>query len=406
MLLAMMGLLFVAACAWSTRPLWRGTVNAGQRRRAANVAAYRQRLAEVEADVGAGLVETDTAAGLRSELDARLLLDAQGDEAPAAQTRRNWVMTGLLAVLVFVVAASGYFRDGSWKLDRQIARSPAGGGMDPGAVESMVASLARRLEQEPGDAQGWALLGRSYFVMQRYEGAAKAYAKANQITDHRDPDLLVGEGEALGLASARDLRGRPRELFDAALAIAPNNGKALWYAGMAAAQDGDPATAKAHWVELSRQDLPAELRGVLDERLGELGVAATATTNASPDSPATDVSGDALLIAVRVAPDLKEHVPVDATLFVFAKALEGPPMPLAVFRGSARDLPIEIRLDDSMAMSPAAKLSQFDRWVVTARVSRAGQAKAVSGDLQGSLTAARADLGKSALVLTIDEVVP
>jgi len=419
MLLGLMGLLFVAAIAWMTRPLWRGGVSAGQRRRAANVVVYRQRLAEVEADAAAGLVDADTAAGLRAELDARLLLDTDGTEAPApTTTARSLAVTALLAVLVLGVAVLGYFQDGSWKVDQQIASAPAAGEpQPPGSVDEMVTKLAQRLEKEPGDPQGWALLGRSYFVMQRYDSAAAAYARANELTEHREPDLLVNEGESLALSLDRDLRGRPQQLFEAALAIAPTNGKALWYAGMAAAQDGDSATAKAHWVELSKQDLPAELRTVLDERLVELGAAPT-TATAGPAVPSTlsspDVaeassattSADALLVRVSVAPELQSRIPPDATLFVFAKAQQGPPMPLAVSRGSVGQLPREISLDDSMAMTPAARLTQFDSWIVTARISRAGQALAVSGDLQGSLTAARGDLGKSALVLTIDTVVP
>lgn len=403
---ALMGLLFVLASAWLTRPLWSRGIGARQRRRAANVAAYRQRLLEIEADVGAGLVDADTAGGLRAELDSRLLLDAEGgEEAPTSPSARSLPLTVGLAVLVLGIAAFGYLRQGTWKLDREIASAPLGAGMDGQSVDKMVATLAQKLEQNPGDPQGWALLGRSYFVMQRYEGAAKAYAKANALTENREPELLVGEGEALGLASGRDLRGRPKELFDAALALDPDNGKALWYAGMAAAQGGDADAAKAHWLELSKQDLPPELRAVLAERLAQLGVASRASVQAAPAAASAD-PGEALVVSVSIAAELRDRVSPDSTLFVFAKAQEGPPMPLAVFRGNASELPREIRLDDSMAMSPAAKLSQFDRWVVTARVSRAGQAKAVTGDLQGSLTAARADLGKSALALTIDEVVP
>lgn len=418
MLLALMGLLFVAAIVGMTRPLWRADVSAGQRRRAANVVAYRQRLAEVEADTAAGLIDADTAAGLRAELDARLLLDTDVAETPVATaTKRNLALTAVLGVLVLGVAVAGYFFDGSWKIDQQIASAPAagdGGPVPPGSVDEMDSRLAERLEKDPGDPQGWALLGRSYFVMQRYDAAAAAYARANELTEHREPDLLVNEGESLGLSLDRDLRGRPQQLFEAALAIAPTNGKALWYAGMAAAQDGNSDAAKAHWSELSKQDLPPELRTVLDERLVELGVtpapvAAAAPVPSAPSaagSEAASTSGDALFVQVGIAPELADRIPSDATLFVFAKAQEGPPMPLAVSRGSVGQLPREIRLDDSMAMTPAAKLTQFDRWIVTARISRAGQAMAVSGDLQGSLTAARGDLGKSALVLTIDTVVP
>ncbi|MCC2655117.1 MAG: ccmI [Panacagrimonas sp.] len=401
--LALMVLLTVAASAWLTRPLWRGHVDRGQRRRAANVAAYRQRLAEIQADNDAGLLDADTAASLRGELDARLLRDAEGDEAVGGSTsRRSGALAAALAAVVLAVAAGGYFESGSWKTQQRIAGAPSADG-DGQSVEEMVGRLAQRLEQNPDDPQGWALLGRSYFVMQRYAEAAQAYGRANTLTAQREPQLLVGEGEALGLSQDRDLRGRPRELFDAALAIAPDDGKALWYAGLAAAQAGEPQIAKTHWQALARQELPPDLRAVLDERLRELGAepaaAAPALASAQTDAPV-------LRVAVSLSPTLREQVPADATLYVFAKAAAGPPMPLAVFRGSARDLPREVSLDDSMAMSPAAKLSQFDRWTVTARVTRSGQPQAASGDLQGSLTVARGELGESALALVIGEVVP
>jgi cytochrome c-type biogenesis protein CcmH len=111
-------------------------------------------------------------------------------------------------------------------------------------------------------------------------------------------------------------------------------------------------------------------------------------------------------LAVSLRPELQGQAPGDATLFVFAKAASGPPMPLAVYRGRASELPREVRLDDSMAMMPALKLSGFEQWTVTARVTRAGGVQAMSGDLQGSLTVARKDLGDAALSLVIDQVVP
>lgn len=113
-----------------------------------------------------------------------------------------------------------------------------------------------------------------------------------------------------------------------------------------------------------------------------------------------------LKLAVSLAPELAERLDPQATLFVFARAAEGPPMPLAVYRGKAGELPLAVQLDDSMAMMPTAKLSQFERWIVTARVSRAGQVQALSGDLQGTLTVARDQLGDAAMALVINEVVP
>jgi cytochrome c-type biogenesis protein CcmH len=408
-------LMTLAAIAWLTRPLWRRQVDPGQRRRTANVAAYRQRLAEIQADADAGLLDTDTAASLRGELDARLLRDAEGEDpvvsagTSSAGPRRSGPLTIALVTLVLAIAIGGYWRSGTWNQQQRIAAGPGAAQVTSGeagqpSVEEMVARLEKRLQEQPEDAQGWALLGRTYFVMQRFAEAAQAYGRANALTDQREPVLLVGEGESMALANDRDLRGRPRELFDAALAIAPGDGKALWYAGLAAAQAGEPDVARAHWEALSQQELPPELRTVLDERLLAVGGKPVAAPAAADPVATTD--GPVLKLAVSVSPALREQIPADATLYVFAKAAAGPPMPLAVYRGSARELPREVRLDDSMAMSPAAKLSQFERWTVTARVTRSGQPQAASGDLQGSLTVARGELGNSALELVIGEVVP
>ena len=408
MVLALMAVLAMATAAWMTRPLWRNNVDAGQRRRAANVAAYRQRLAELEADAAAGLVDAGTAAGLRAELDARLLYDAELAETAPRQTKPAWIMGGLLGLAIAALATLGYVRSGTWKMQQQIAAAPAEKSASPVAaqdsVENMMLGLQQRLREQPGDVNGWALLGRSMFSLERYQEAAEAFAKANALTGEQEPDLLVDEGEARGFQN-RDLSGLPQQRFEAALKLEPQHAKGLWYAGMAAEQNGDPMSARAYWTELAKQDIPEALRAVLNERLGQAAPAAPAPVAAAePTEPA--VSTLALNLKVSLAPELVARLSPDASLFVFAKAAAGPPMPLAVYRGRAGELPLTVRLDDSMAMTPQLKLSQFDRWVVTARVSRAGQATAVSGDLQGSLTVAREGLGDAALELVLDQVVP
>ena len=435
MTLVLMALLALAAGIWLTRPLWRGQVQAGQRRRAANVAAYRQRLAEIEADLGAGLLDAETATGLRAELDTRLVDDAgTRDEGPTGSQSRRPVLVALLGVFVLILAAAGYVRDGSWKVQQQIASgagaSPAAStaAADAGSVEEMVGKLRTRLEQEPADVNGWALLGRSEFMLQRYVESARAYGKANELTASQEPDLLVNEGEALALSRDRDLIGKPQQLFDAALALSPEHAKALWYSGLAAEQANDYGTALLRWSALARQTIPDELRPILAERLQtaaqqtgqpvpQMSAApvpsAPAATVAeapvkSPDPAGAAEAAGAVVIEVdvRLKPELQAQAASDATLFVFAKAASGPPMPLAVYRGKASELPRRVRLDDSMGMMPALKLSQFDRWTVTARLTRSGGVQAQSGDLQGSLTLGQSELGKGAMVLNVDEVVP
>lgn len=399
-------MLAVALCAavWMTRPLWRAQVSAGQRRRAANVAAYRQRLAELEADHAAGLIDAAAFAGLRQELDARVVLDAEAPEAAATVGARRWALVSLLGVFALLLALGGYYQSGSWRVQQRIASAPAAPAeANTPALDEMLAALEKRLEERPGDVDGWALLGRSRVALQRYGEAVQAFATANTLTGGQRPDLLVDEGEALAL-SQRNLQGRPRELFDAALALDPQLGKALWYAGLAADEAGDAQGARRHWTQLAQQDLPDSLRAVLNERLG---------TSSAPNAPAvaaaTEANAEAgvvLKLAVRVAPELADKIPGDATLFVFARAQSGPPMPLAVFRGRAAQLPLDVRLDDSMAMTPELRLSQFPAWTVVARITRSGQPQAQSGDLQGSLTVAREGLGKTAMELVIDQAVP
>lgn len=404
-----MALTALAAAIWLTLPLWRKALPQTQRRRAANVAAYRQRVKEIEADTAAGLLDTDTAQTLRDELDQRLLRDAQPDPAATESSgrKRRGAIAAMLALLVVVGAAGGYWMQGSWRQQQQLVAGAAPGAT-PASVNEMVTKLEQRLQEDPNQVEGWALLGRSYFVMERYADAARAYARANELTQQREPDLLVNEGEALGLARERDLLGRPQALFDAALQLAPQNGKALWYAGLAAEQARDYARAKTHWSALSVQDLPEPLRQALDQKLQEVaalsGGAPVAITK--PAAPPVNEFAIRIPLALKVKPQLQAGIPADATLFVFAKAENGPPMPLAVYRGKASELPRELSLDDSMSMTPALKLSQFQRWLVTARISRAGSASAQSGDVQGTLTVERAQLGGAALGLELDEIVP
>lgn len=432
MILVSMALLALATGIWLTRPLWRGQVQAGQRRRAANVAAYRQRLAEIEADLGAGLLDAETATGLRAELDTRLVDDAGvRDEGPGGSQSRRPLLVALLGTFVLALAIAGYVHDGSWKVQQQVAAGagatvPANAAAaDAGSVEEMVGKLRTRLEQAPADVDGWALLGRSEFMLQRYVESARAYAKANELTAGQEPDLLVNEGEALALSRERDLIGKPQQLFDAALALSPEHAKALWYGGLAAEQANDYGTALRRWTALARQSIPDELRPILAERLQtaahqtgspvpqmaatpapSASAAAAAAAPTTTDGTAGASAAVAIEVDVRLKPALQAQAAADATLFVFAKATSGPPMPLAVYRGKASELPRRVRLDDSMGMMPTLKLSQFDRWTVTARLTRSGGVQAQSGDLQGSLTVGQSDLGKGAMVLSIDEVVP
>ena len=398
-----MAALTVLAALGLARPWWKRTGSEASQRRDANVAAYRQRLEEIDAEVAAGLVQPEAAAALRDEAGARLLDDAAGQAEVQQSTSPLWRGAVLLGLLLAVLSGGYYAWSGSWRTAATIA-----GEIEPPKpdVDAMLAQLEQRLQQNPEDVDGWAMLGRARFMLERYAGSAEAYAKANELTNQREPDLLVGEAEALGMAAGRQLQGKPRQLFEQALTLNPTQAKALWYAGMAALQADDKPRTIELWTRLRAQQMPDELRTILDQQLTELGAPApnVAESPAGAASPATP-SAVALDISLTLAPELAAKLPADGVLIVYAKAAEGSPMPLAVVRQPLKSFPIQVRLDDSQAMMPNLKLSSFDHWEVTARVGKNGQAKAESGDLQGVIRVDQA-AATGPIALTIDSVVP
>ena len=388
----LMAALLLAAVFWLTRPLWSRLPAPALARRAANVLAHQTRLAELQADVAAGVLSAAEADTLRQELDMRLLTDANSTDAPHRAAPRHWPGLVLLALVTVAFGVTWYWQAGSWRVAQQIAAGPSAVPTPSDAeIEGMVARLAERLASNPDDAEGWGMLGRSYFVMGRHAEAAKAYGEANQRSASQNADWLVGEGEALAMARERDLAGRPAQLFDAALAIEPGYGKALWYGALADAQAQNFERAAERLSALLAQDLPEELRTMVTTRLDELRTLA----GGAPPAPAAaraanrPVEGPKLVVQVSLAPALRAQLPQSATLFVFAKAAGGPPMPLAVQKLPGARLPLTVTLDDSMGMTPAMKLSQFERYVITARLSASGNAQASAGDLEGSAEASR-----------------
>jgi cytochrome c-type biogenesis protein CcmH len=408
----LMAALLLAAAAAMTRPWWSGPGGLRMKRRGANIATYKTRLAELEAEREAGLVGAAEIEALKAELGTRLLSEVQAED-PVVQggVGRRLLPAALVTLLLLAFAGGWYFLAGSWKAQQELAE----GASQNQQVATMVQRLVDRLQQQPDDPEGWAMLGRSYFVMQRFDQAAKAYGEANTRAAQPDPEWLTGQGEALAFARDRDLQGTPAQLFERALTVAPDFGKALWYAGLAAAQGGDLATARLRWTKLlAEPDLPPEMHDVLQAHLQDLDnkgaaqgpmMAAAGGTAAAAVAPAAATpAGPALDLDISLAPELAAKIPPDAVLFVFAKAEQGPPMPLAVQRLPGQRPPLEVKLDDSMAMAPSLRLSAFDRYIVTARLSGGGGALSQSGDLEGSLHARRGQAGK--LHLRIDHVVP
>lgn len=400
----LMTVLVLVAAALLCRPWWTRAATSQMQRRSANVTAYETRLRELDNDHASGLLDAGAVQALKQELAARLLCDAAAQDTPLAPaTARGWKPAVVLALGLSAFAAIWYWSMGSWRTQTLIetARANPEAGQSL-AVQAMVDGLAARLQENPDDVEGWSMLGRSYFVMRRYADSASAYARASELSGGQDANLLVNQGEALAMIQENDQLSRALVLFDAALALDASQPKALWYAGLAAAQRQDDALARRHWFALRAQELPEGMREVLDTQLQEL---AQRSGEPLPQNPAA-VTALRLEIEVDLAPALAGALTPDQTLFVFAKSAQGgPPMPLAVQRLTGVKFPLTVTLDDSMAMMPSLRLSQFDHWVVTARLTRGGAVQPQSGDLQGQLRVNKSGAAQHARVV-IDQILP
>jgi len=396
----LIGVLLVAgALLFVVPPLVRRAVRHGETRDAVNAAVYRDQLREIEADLRAGTLAPDQGEKARHEIEARLIADLGNDGAQAAEPPRSARAAGLaLGLAVPICALAVYLAVGS---PGMLAPQPDEGagphGMNAQQFEALVGRLAARMKENPEDAEGWAMLGRSYAVMGRYADSSEAYAKAVARVPP-DAQLLADYADSLAMAQGRTLRGEPEKILKRALAADPNNVKALLLMGTAAFDANDRAGAVRYWqraLALLPEDSDTA-RGVRAS-IAEAGGSAGKTQAARPAQAqgSSRVSG-----VVRIDPKLAAKVGPDDTVFIFARAAEGPRMPLAILRKQGRDLPVRFTLDDSMAMSPEMKLSAFPRIVVGARVSKSANATAAPGDLQGVSQAVGA--GATDVAVTID----
>jgi cytochrome c-type biogenesis protein CcmH len=396
----------VAAVLWVLPPLLRRRpASDGVSRDASNLAVYRDQIAELGADLRSGTLSAAQYEQAKLEIERRVLDEgsAEGTPMPPQVSRSGRWTAAVLAATIPLCAALLYWQFGSPDALSQRA-SIAGGEHQVTAqqLEAMVAKLAARLEQNPDDAKGWVMLARSYTAMQRLPEALTAFAKATSLVKD-DAGLLADYADALALSADRNIEGKPLELVQQALKLDPNQWKALALAGTAAFDRKDYKAAVAYWERLAQQ-LPPDsdfkqslTAGIAEAR--QLGGIKTAVLPGREPTAAASVRG-----TVSLSPALAGKANPADTVFIFTRAAEGPRQPLAVLRRQVKDLPAGFTLDDSHAVSPEMKLSNFREVVVGALISKNGSAMPQSGDLQG--LSQKVKVGSGNIAVVIDQVVP
>jgi cytochrome c-type biogenesis protein CcmH len=386
-------LLATVALALLSRPWWRRHHAAEHSRRALNAAIYRDELAELESDRASGQLGEADYEHARAELQRRLLEDAGEGDAQATARSSRTALFGLIAALPLAAVGLYLWLGNPGALTQTAPQNPP---LTAADVDRMVATLAAKLEKEPDNLQGWAMLARSYKVLRRTDEAARAFEKAWPVVQ-QDPQLLADYADLLASNAGGNLDGRPEQLIDMALKLDPNHLQSLWLAGTAAYNHNDFGKAADLWQRALAQ-LPPEsedakmLASVIGEARSKQGVG-----KAPAAAAATAVSG-----RVELAANLKGQASPDDTLFILARGDDGP-MPLAVLRARVADLPMDFRLDDSNAVMPTRTLSSAKSVRIEARVSKAGDALSKPGDLSGSTGPVKP--GAKNLRIRIDKVV-
>jgi cytochrome c-type biogenesis protein CcmH len=359
-------------------PLWRKQPVAAADQDQRNIAIAKQRLAELKEQLQAGALTQALYDEQRAELEQALSddLDIQ-TQAKISQSSGRW-MASVLVLAIPLAAGSLYWTLGDYSSLNQTGQTAATPEMEQ--MEKMVAGLAERLQKQPDDAQGWTMLGRSYKYLQQNDKAVVAFEHAYKLIGDQ-PEIMLLYADALAFVNDQQLAGKPAELVFKTLAIEPDNVTGLWLGGMAKAQAGEFVPAMDLWKKLEAL-LPqgSEAQQEIQDLMAKL---ATQIPEKAIQSEANTAQTANIDVQVSLAPELQKSAAPNDTVFIYAQALSGPKMPLAIVRKQVSELPLTVNLTDAMAMTPTMKLSNFEQVKLLARVSKSGDAMQQPGDLIG-----------------------
>ncbi|MDH0212322.1 c-type cytochrome biogenesis protein CcmI [Stutzerimonas stutzeri] len=391
--------LLLVALAFLLLPILRGRrAQAEEDRTALNVALYEERLAELTAQHAAGTLSDAQLEAGRADAARELLEDTENSDSPKiAKLGRS---VPLIAALLVPLVGYGLYMHWGASDKVQMARQFS---EQPRTVEEMTAHLEQAVKEQPDSAEAWYFLGRTYMNQERPADAAKAFARVVELAG-RQPELLGQWAQAQYFAGDRQWSEQLQALTDEALQADPQELTSLGLLGIAAYEEGRYQDAVRFWEQLvaalPENDPSREaIRGGIERARQQVdGGSGNAAAGEAPAAASTQAA--ALQIQVQLDPKVAETVSPEDSVFVFARAVNGPPVPLAAKRLTVGDLPATVTLSDADAMVPSLKISSVEQVTVMARVSRTGDA--TKGEWMGQSEALETRGDKNAVRLMID----
>ena len=355
-----------------------------------NTSLYKQHLAEIDLDVENGLLEGSEAAKVKEEL--KLTLINQAESSPETKTiseSKNPALTAivlLLVIPVFVISTYIYLGEPELIEKNELMTEFNNASTQEeklASVEKMLANLEQRMLKNPDDIDGWLMLTNSYTALERYADALRAVDNLHRLRGN-DPTVMFRYADILAMNNSGSYAGRPTELINEGLEIDPENPNGLWFAGLAANDRGDIDAAIEYWKKLlPKLENNPEQQKQVKQFIQMIGI----NSDKYQEEVLTELQnpGIQLYVNVSLSEELIKQADKNDTVFIYAQAVSGPPMPIAVVRKKVSDLPLQVTLNDSMAMMPSNKLSSHEQVKLKARISKSGKAIPESGDLIGTV---------------------
>ena len=376
----------------------------------ANAKVYRDQILDLDREHDSGHISDQEWQQSRDELSLRLLEDTSAVDDPAAKAEKPAIWTAVVLAVALPLGSMGLYM---WvgqpeALNPMAAKTPDQ--VDPKDLAKMAQTLAEKLQAKPDNLQGWVMLGRTYRALENFDAALKAYDSALKLS--ADDDLKLERIEIIAMQRQGQFEGEPWNVIREVLQRDPQHFGALLTAGSASYAEGKFADALKYW-EQARKPLDAnnpDLEGLenaiaaVRDRLGMPPAKSSLTASSTSSSTSVATSGLNVTGQVNLSASLKSKASPNDVVFIYATPANGDRMPLAIFKTTVSQLPLNFTLDDSSAMTPDRKLSAAGEVMVKVRVSKSGNAMPQSGDLSGSLGPVK--VGAKGLKLEIKDQIP
>jgi cytochrome c-type biogenesis protein CcmH len=378
-----------------------------------NIFIANEQLKELETRFEKGEIESDDYQSTRDELEQSLFSDLRDSDISqtANNAKSSFLSTAFIALLIPAITIPVYLKVGNLPFtemlnskqaaqkatDKLVPRN-ADGTPD---IETMIAGLQKKMEANPENFKGWAMLGRSYMVLKQYPEAVKAYERALKLKPD-SVNVILAVADSLAMTNNGEIVGRPVALINQALELEPNNLTALWLGGMAARQQDEHVLAIKRWKKVLTLVKTSEERQEVSSLIAEAMLQLTPEQKSQIGTIEKAPTTSGITVTISLSEKFKAQANPTDLVFVYAKAMSGPPMPLAAVRKQVKDLPFEVELNDAMAMMPNLKLSGFTEVIVGARISKSGQPISQNGDLFSEKSSVKAG---DKVNLEIDSVV-